>query len=65
MQAERLDGELRIIWGNGDKTMTTYRSARIKSSTKVLLGGDGGVGGNWNVEKLKGADVGVMGDTWT
>jgi hypothetical protein len=31
----------------------------------VLLGGDGGVGGNWNVEKLKGADVGVIGDTWT
>jgi hypothetical protein len=46
--------------------LPTYRSARIKSSTKVLLGGgDGGVGGKWRVEKLNGPDVGVMGGTWT
>ena len=47
------------------KTLETYRSARINPSTKVLLGGDGGVGENWNAERLSGADVGVTGDTWT
>jgi hypothetical protein len=53
--------------GNQPKTerAPTYKSARIKSSTNVLLGGDGGVGGNLKVEKLKGAEVGVKGGTWT
>jgi hypothetical protein len=31
----------------------------------VLFGGDGGVGGNLKVEKLRGMEVGVMGGTWT
>ncbi len=31
----------------------------------MLLGGDGGVGENWNAERLSGADGGVTGDTWT
>jgi hypothetical protein len=29
----------------------------------VVLAGDGGVGGNLKVEKLRGADVGVIGGT--
>lgn len=51
--------------GGPGVALITYRSARIKSSTKVLRGGDGGVGGNLKVEKLRGPDVGVRGGTWT
>jgi hypothetical protein len=45
--------------------MATYRSARIRSSTKVLLGGDGGVGGSLKAGRPMGPLVGVMGGTWT
>ncbi len=54
-----------VSGGQTLKTLATYRSARINPSTKVLLGGDGSVGENWNGERLSGADGGVTGDTWT
>lgn len=60
-----LEDEIQVRAVTKTKWGQTYKSARIRSSTKVLFGGDGGVGGKWNAEKSKGADVGVTGDTWT